>query len=384
MGTVTHDPTQDPQPGPDEPRGARPARRWVVSAAVGVVALVAASVGYAVLRDDPGRGPSALELDGTVLQADDERFVMAGTAAYLLPFYGGPEGGQDQPLAETTSRGFEDRVALIADMRANGVNTLRVPVARYGYEQDVYGLGGKQGYLDRLEQIVVTAADQDIRVVVAWWDSHNAGPSWLEDYRDVFPMMRDVREALKGYPGVVFEPFNEPSEVTWEQWEPVMSDVVRFWREDLAYDGVLILDTIDYSWSFDPEVAQRMLDLDADLRDGEPAVMFANHRYANNSTCFCDEEKAQWEDAVGQYLDDFPIVGTEYGRWTGPDFVPQEQWNEQFASHAADVAVPAGLNGYIAFVWDWVDENTMTEQDGQLNAYGRLVADTVFREHGAV
>ena len=50
------------------------------------------------------------------------------------------------------------------------------------------------------------------------------------------------------------------------------------------------------------------------------------------------------------------------------------------ALEGIDTAVPEGLNGYVAFVWDWVDENTMTEDGGlELNDYGRLVRDEVLR-----
>jgi hypothetical protein len=59
-----------------------------------------------------------------------------------------------------------------------------------------------------------------------------------------------------------------------------MTEVVSFWRDELGHDGVLLLDTIDYSWNFDPQVAQRLLDHDADPLGGAPAIVFANHRYA--------------------------------------------------------------------------------------------------------
>lgn len=340
------------------------------------------AVGAFVLRDRD-EGPSPLTMEGTVLEADGGRFVLAGASAYIMPFYTAEDGGRDEALAGTTEGAYDNLGAVLEEMSRSGVNTLRVPVAVAGYEEDIYELGGKGGYLDRLRQVVEAAADEDIRVVVGWWDSHSLGAEWLDRYTESFAMMADVHDALEPWPSVVYEPFNEPHDITWEQWEPVMEDVVRYWRDDLGYDGVLLLDTIDYSWSFDPDVAQRVLDLDAGLRDGEPAVVFANHRYANDQTCFCGAELDEWEQEVGQYVDDFPIAGTEYGRWTGPDFQPQEQWNVEFAQHAAQVAVPAGMNGYLAFVWDWVDENAMTEPGGlRLNAYGQLITDEVFRRHG--
>ncbi len=292
---------------------------WLVpAAAVAALVVLVGAVVTLVLPDD--QGPSPLTMEGTLLHADGERFVMAGASAYMMPFYTAEDGGRDVALAETTEGAYDNLDAVLEEMSRTGVNTVRVPVAVAGYEDDVYGLDGKDGYLDRLRRIVRSAAAQDIRVVVGWWDSHSLGAEWLDRYTESFPMMADVRAALEEWPSVVYEPFNEPHDITWEQWEPVMEDVVRYWRDDLAYDGVLLLDTIDYSWSFDPDVAERVLDLDSQLREGEPAVVFANHRYANDQTCFCGAELEAWEQEVGQYVDDFPIAGTEYGRWTGPDF----------------------------------------------------------------
>ena len=348
-----------------------------------LVLVAGVSVGAAVLLPDDASGPAPLTVSGNLLQANGERVVLTGASAYLLPFYRGDgEGGRDIALQETTERSYRQRIQMLDHMRENHVNTLRVPVSLTGYEQDIYELGGQQAYLERLRGIVAAAADRDIRVVVGWWDSHAQGAEWLQTYRDVLPMMADVRAALEPWPSVVYEPFNEPHDVTWEQWEPVMRDVVSFWRDDLDYDGVLLIDTIDYSWNFDPQAARRLLDHDADLRGDAAAIVFANHRYANDNICFCDDERAEWEEVVGQHVDEFPIIGTEYGRWTGPDFQPQDRWNAEFAEHVSTTAVPAGLNGYLAFVWDWVDENSMTERDGsELNAYGRLITDEVFAKH---
>lgn len=325
-----------------------------------------------------------MELSGTTLTVDGERVVLAGASAYVLPFYLGPDGGADTSLASTTDRVYRERDAMLDRMAAAGVNTLRIPVGTqvFNHDDDVYGLGGPAGYLERLVAVVQSASDRDIRVVVGWWDAHRTGADWATSYSESFPMMRQVREALQEQPGVVYEPFNEPHDVTWDQWQTAMTETVRFWRTELDYDGVLLLDTIGYSWSFDPDYADAMMSVDAGLRpDGSAALAFANHRYANNSTCFCDDERATFEQSIGRYLPDYPIIGTEYGRWTGPDFVPQERWNAEFAAYVADSAVPAGLNGYLAFVWDWVDENSMTTDSGRvLNDYGQLVSDRVLKK----
>lgn len=356
-------------------------RRWRSTLLILTVCVAVVVAGLLVAPWDRGLQP--LQLDGTLLKSGNERFVLAGTSAYFLPFYPGADGRSDAALAETTERSYVNRQVILERMADSGVNTLRVPVSQASYGNDVYDLGGRSGYLRRLRELVSVASEKHIRVIIGWWDSHSDGAHWLTNFRKAFPMMHDVRKALRPWPEVMFEPFNEPHDITWEQWEPVMSDVITFWRKQLDYQGVLVLDTKDYSWAFDPDVAQRMLRLDGTLRAGKPAVLFANHRYANNQRCFCGQEQRSWDEEVGQYVGRFPLVGTEYGRWAGPSFTPQPQWNADFARHLSDIAIPGGLNGYLSFVWDWVDQNSMTQPGGErLNAYGDLVQKEIFRPYG--
>ncbi len=90
--------------------------------------------------------------------------------------------------------------------------------------------------------------------------------------------------------------------------------------------------------------------------------MFANHRYANASTCFCGAEQSSWQSEIGANVATFPILGTEYG-WFNHQGAPHPTWNNQLFAYLAQPAVPAGLNGAIAFVWHWVDDNSMTTPD---------------------
>lgn len=359
-------------------RPARPDRPLHPARLAGLLCLCLLTAGCGVPGLGPDPGPPPLRVEGNLLTVYGEREVLAGASLYVMPFYTASDGGPDPALAATTERVYRDREAVLDRMRDVGVDTVRIPVARAGYERDVYGLGGREGYLDRLREVVGAAAERDLRVIVGWWDSHSTGRAWLDSYREVLPMMGEVRAALEPWPGVLYEPFNEPHEVSWQEWEQVMSDVVRYWREDLGHEGVLVLDTVDYSWSFSPGPARRLQRLDAGLREGAPQLVFANHRYANDAGCFCDEEQQEWVDEVGQHVDEFPVLGTEYGNWTGPDFTPDPRWNEQFAEHVVQRAVPDGMNGYVAFVWDWVDENSMTTDEGRtLRPWGQRVQDSV-------
>jgi hypothetical protein len=229
--------------------------------------------------------------------------------------------------------------------------------------------------LDRLAEYVDLAREARMRVLLVWWDSHRDGVDWLTSYRQVFPMMRAVRERLGNDPGILYEPWNEPHDVTWEQWFPVMKDTLEFFREDLHYRGVLFLDTIKWSWAFNPGWAQRVQSVDAQLQ-GKSQLVFANHRYANDNTCFCGSEFESWQNRVGRYVLEFPIAGTEYGYWNGPGNGVQPEWYRQLMTYLAEVAVPQGLNGFVAFVWDWVDPNALVDDvaTGNLTEHGRVTA----------
>ena len=364
----------------------RRGHRWVLitAAAVLFVVVLSAVVTNGARETSPsapeeatGEGAPELTVDGNLLRYPaGDRFLLRGVTAYLMPFYA-TDGRPDEGLRWTAGRNFENRAEIFESMRDHGINTVRVPLAREAYDTDFYDLGGRDGYLARLADIVDAAAEEDLFVIFTWFDSLGMAETFPDRYREVFPMMREVREHLGEADNVLYEPFNEPHEVSWDDWEPAMIDTVTFWREELSYEGVLFLDTIEWSWSFDPEPADALLEADEALL-GSPNVVFANHRYANQSQCFCDDELAAWEEEVGQHVSDYPIAGTEYGYYNheGP---PVPRWNTELFRHLRAKEAD-GFNGTAAFVWDWNDWNDMTEGDMvTLNAHGRIFADEVLR-----
>ncbi len=326
----------------------------------------------AASRTAVASGP-AIHTEGNVLVENAQRFVVKGAAAYLLPFYTRSDGSADNGIGPTAQRNFEERATIFARMAELGINTLRVPVALATYEDDVYDLGGKVAYLDRLEAVVTDANAAGLLVIVGWWDSLGSRGDWPEEATSVHGMMRDVYGRLQGNDQVVYEPWNEPNGVTWDEWTDTTNATVELFRSDLGYRGLLIVDTIDFSWNFSDDRADELLDLDAELLGGAPNIAFANHRYANLNTCFCGDELESWDNVVGQHVDEYPIVGTEYGFWNDlGDPVPL--WNRQLVAHLIDM-VDEGFNGYVGFVWDWSDPNTLTTGDlVTLNEHGTIAA----------
>ncbi len=326
-------------------------------------ALVAAALLTACGSHHAGAG---LHVAGHLLRDDaGHRFVVKGVTVEAVPFY--TDGGTSGPALGLLDTEFAARDDVFRAVAAHGANTVRIPVSAGVYAAD------PGAYLARLEATVAAARARGLRVIVAWWDSLGASGDLSSQYRGWLPMMGVVARALSSDPGVVFEPLNEPNGISWATWREVVTALVRAWRVDIGYRGPLVLDTIDYSWAFDPASADAVMSLDGRL-DGKPNILIANHRYADANTCFCGAEAASWEDAVGRYVGTYPILGTEYGAFNheGP---PQLTWNAQFLQHLTRTAIPGGLNGAVLYVWHWLDANTLAEPGtAGLTPWGRIGA----------
>jgi len=339
------------------------------------VALVSAALVVACVS---GPHRALLRVRGSELvDASNHRVVSRGATLYAVPFY--DDGGRPDPdLARVTSLVYTRRVEVLRAMADAGVNTVRVPVSLALWNADAYGIGGRAGYGARIQTLVGAARHQGLVVIVAWFDAGTWGSQLEARHADTFEMMRAVRALLGDDPGVIYEPFNEPNNVDWPTWERVVSDELRFWRRELGYRGVLVIDTIGYSWEFDPGPAMTALASDAELL-GTPQVLFANHRYANDNSCFCGDEATTWDAQVARNVGRFPILGDEYGNYNAP-YPPSPGWTAGFLRHLGADVVPAGLNGALAFVWNWVDPNSITQPDAvTLTPYGQEVQRNLWR-----
>lgn len=362
---------------PTEGRRRGAARLPLVAAALLVLALCAGLV-TRLAQDRSASGDGALarlSLRGTTLVADGQRVVLHPVTHYLLPFYDDGHGGQDRALATTSQRAFATRDATFRRMRAMGFDAVRVPLssALFDGAHDVYGLG-PGGALDRVRAIVASAEAAHLRVVLCWWDSLQQGAAFAEGFRAVLPSMRAVHAAVSSDTGVVFEPWNEPHDLAPGAWERTSAATVSFFRQELGYRGVLLLDTDAWSYGVDALAAGAVQRHDAALLGSPAQVVFATHRYARANTCFCGAELASWQQAVGRHLADLPVAGTEYG-YTDGSGPPQPAWNSQLLDHLDTVGVPAGLNAVGSFVWDWVDANTLTVAGGPLTEHGQIVEE---------
>ncbi|HLN07071.1 MAG TPA: hypothetical protein VK217_12385 [Acidimicrobiales bacterium] len=194
------------------------------------------------------------------------------------------------------------------------------------------------------------------------------------EYQSQWTMMRTVAAMFRNDPYVVFEPYNEPNHITWAQWILIMKRTLDSWRGVLGYRGLLIIDTPQFSWGFEPAYVRRLQQYDAALL-GRADLVIANHRYPDGSLCFCGTSEASWVTTVGQYSSRFPIVGTELGIYDGFGGVGLE-WGRSFLAYLDSTAIPHGFNGSVIFVWSWVNADSIIERaTGHFTAWGQVVAN---------
>jgi len=361
------------------------ARRRTVCAAIAVLATMVGPVVSSAVSSAPGAGAATVAapyVSGNTLYYGDSgdgvlrRYVLKGAAVHFVEQYA------DATMQKYTLADWNNRDAILLKMRALGMNTIRIPLTYAAY--DASQIRSQTAWIDRLQSIVNAADAYDMNVIFSWWDGDTDAANWPSNYQKLFPMLTALFSRIGNHPRVMYEPWNEPNHVTWDQWlTPTQQTIAKL--RSLGYTGVIIVDTINWSWSFDPNKAQTILDFDAGVPPAPgprraPNILFSNHRYANTSTCFCDADpgKSEWQNEIGSQVGAFPIAGLEYGYFNNP-YGPTPLWNQQFLQYVADTAVPAGFNGAMAFVWDWVDQNTMVSPDGErtnLTQWGGIYNDS--------
>lgn len=311
--------------------------------------------------------------DGDLVDRDGDRVVLVGSTLYAFPFYLA-DNWADWPVMVESRRVVENLDPILDRMQELGHDTIRVPLGSAAWSEHVYSLSSSE-WLDRLELIVDSAAERDIVVMITWWDSLEMHDEWPDRYEESYRFMRAVHERVGDRPNLVVEPMNEPNGIEWEEWVDATSATLTFWRDELGFEGPIVLDTIHWSWDFDPDAADELLRLDGELVDGTPNLLFAIHRYANGNSCFCDDERSSWDETVGRHVDEYPIIVTEVGN-TNEGFPPQGDWVDGFVTHLVDDLVPSGLDGVLAFTWRWQDANSMTDWDGTtLTGFGDQIVE---------
>jgi len=357
-------------------------------AAINSVGTGAASPPSAVFTPSATQSTAApvVHVAGNLLKdPSNARHVVKGAAVYMMPFYTNGTGGPDAAVANTCNDNFAQRDPIFAYMHSIGINTIRLPVGASCYGgSDPYALGGTAGYLQRIANIVTSANSAGLNVLIGCWDSLGMSANWPAQYTGSLPMMQAIVNQQAANPHCMFEPWNEPNNVTWAQWSTVMNDTLDKYRTQWGYKGVLAIDTTGWSNNFDAPSMDALLTKDAGVTGtGAANLLYSHHRYANaNTTFIASGDKAEFDNNIGQHLGVYPYMFTEIGFFNNQG-QPQPQWNTELVAYMASPLVANGLNGFCAFVWNWVDPNNMVNANGQqgltsLNQWGQIATNGFF------
>ena len=246
-------------------------------------------------------------------------------------------------------------------------------------------MGTRATYLRWVRNWVVAAKNAGLYTQICWWDSLDSsdgtknGAHWATEYRYAFPMMTAVHRALRRPDGsddpmVYYEPFNEPNGITWDQWLVAMKATVSLWRSN-GYQGVLLLDTIDYSHGYSEPYLAALEAFDALLtRSRRHNLMFAHHDYCTDYPGFRFDPD-RWHSTSGGAATRHVLLESEFGNFN--DGHTNLTWSRDtaryFRNHGFGRTNIAGMSAFL--FGNWYDTNAMsTDPAGRhLTPWGKAV-----------
>jgi uncharacterized repeat protein (TIGR01451 family) len=262
-----------------------------------------------------------------------------------------------------------NRDAIAANIAASGGNVIRLRVLADEYIHLTL-MGSDANYLQWIKDWVASAEAQNLYVQICWWDSLDSqneknDANWASQYAYAFPMMADVHDALKlaggsDDPRVFYEPFNEPNNVSWDQWLPAMKAAVSQFRTTAGYQGMLIIDTTTWSHDYSDQYMGELEAYDATLTSaGQPNIVFARHDYTNDyGNNFTG---GAWIANTGGTETAHVIYETEFGNYNGPG-IQSNGWSAAITSYfKTDLFDRSNVAGADAFLFgNWSDANAMS------------------------
>jgi dipeptidyl aminopeptidase/acylaminoacyl peptidase len=279
-----------------------------------------AALALAVLQSSPGRACaqaaiSPLKVVNThVVNVRNERVRLRGVNTACLEWASDGEGR----ILETVKTAIRDW----------HVNHIRLPLAQdrwFGKAKEQSDEG--KAYRALVRQVVDTCANQGCYVVL---DLHwsDAGEWGKQIAQHVMPdensvtFWKDVAEAYKNHPAVIFDLYNEPHHVTWDVWQSGGKVTERAQRggPEKTFESVgmqKLLDTVramgaknvvivgGLDWSYDLSgilKGQQLAD------PGGNGVIYANHAYP-----FKGDSVEKWVAKMETASKTLPIIVSEFG-----------------------------------------------------------------------
>jgi hypothetical protein len=270
---------------------------------------------------------------------------------------------------------YNDRQTVVNTIKAWGGNEIRLRVLACDYTAQTYMSQSTE--LQEIKDWQTTAQAAGLYVGITWWDADDCGSdsdaNWTTNYSEAFPMMSAVISELgPTNPWVFYEPFNEPNNISDSQWLTAMEATDHLFRSD-DYDGILLIDTNDWSHEYNPSLMTSLQNYDssqAGMSIGSQ-IIFAKHDYADEYSDPSTFSESDWEandDGTSVWNTSlYPVWETEFGNYNCINATCSGAENLSWANEAATAMASYVNNGTLvgatAFVFNWVDANTMTTDD---------------------
>lgn len=270
----------------------------------------------------------------------------------------------------TTTHGvaqYAARQTVVNTIKSWGANTLRLRLLASDYNSQAFM--SKAAQLTQIQNWQTTAQAAGLYLQVCWWDAldgpYSAG-NWATQYSSAFPMMTDVVNALGATnPWVVYEPFNEPNNVSDASWLAAMKATLTTFR-GLGYTGILLIDTTGWSHAYNDASMTALEQWDAGLI-GTHQLIFCKHDYANEGYANPDSgfDFAHWAVNGGSWNFNAHLVcESEFGNYNGSPSTVHNAWSSGAATWMASKVNDGTLVGAQAFLFGpWFDANAMTTSD---------------------
>jgi hypothetical protein len=300
------------------------------------------------------------------------RLKMDGVAVWGLS-----DGRTDSQGGGTQGSGavaqYNNRQAVVNTIKAWGGNHVRMRLL--GSYYNGLSASGKAQLMQQVKDWRDVTVASGMYFQPTWWDSlddGNNGCNWPSQYSNSFAEMRDVVSALGNDPMVYYEPFNEPtgcSAVTWSAWLGAFKDTLQTFR-GAGYTGILLCDGIGWSHGYNDSSMTQLEQYDAGLAGmgGVHQLIFAKHDYANEfSAPDSGFNGSEWASRNGNNWDfsKHLVWETEFGNYNGSAGTVHLPWSQGAATWMAAKVNDGTLVGATAFIFKWVDANSITPQSNQ-------------------
>jgi hypothetical protein len=283
-------------------------------------------------------------------------------------------GLQDSITQGFGAQQYEQRATVASTIKSWGANLVRFRVLADDYNGAPSAATGgltRAQMIQRIKDWRDAVVSRGMYFMVCSWDGLDgayAGARWAGNGQRVHQLFADIHAALGDDPKVIYEVTNEPNNVSWADWDANMRGSIAYFREQLGYRGLLVIDPIWWANSgtggegYDDARYSALEAYDAARAGmGSHQLAFAKHDYASS---YRDKawDGGAWVAAQGGSQTKHLIFETEFGNYNGDPSTVSDSWSSAAASFFANrFAAQPNYVGAAAFVFGaWWDANALT------------------------